>query len=166
MLRSSLSSLSLCTLRRTSFLLLLLFFFNAEIPSECTDRQSPGYSMANKTNSRVTEFILAGFTDHPELHVTLFLLFLVIYVFTLVGNLGMTILIWSYSQFYTPMYIFISNLSLVDLGYSSSIAPRVLISFSRESKAISYAGCVTQLYFFAAFATTESFLLAVMAYDR
>ncbi|XP_027676181.2 olfactory receptor 1052 [Chelonia mydas] len=122
--------------------------------------------MAQGNDTTVTEFILAGFTDHPELQVALFLIFLVIYVLTLLGNFGMIALIWTDSRFHTPMYLLLSNLSLVDLGYSSSIAPRVLVSLSRESKAISYAGCAAQLYFFATFATTESFLLAVMAYDR
>uniref|UniRef100_A0A8C3T304 Olfactory receptor n=1 Tax=Chelydra serpentina TaxID=8475 RepID=A0A8C3T304_CHESE len=124
------------------------------------------FTMAQGNGTTVTEFILAGFTDHPELQVALFLIFLVIYVLTLLGNLGMIALIWRDSRFHTPMYLLLSNLSLVDLGYSSSIAPRVLVSFSRESKAISYAGCAAQLYFFFAFATMESFLLAVMAYDR
>uniref|UniRef100_A0A8C4WGU3 Olfactory receptor n=1 Tax=Gopherus evgoodei TaxID=1825980 RepID=A0A8C4WGU3_9SAUR len=109
--------------------------------------------MAWGNDTTVTEFILAGFTDHPELQVALFLIFLVIYVLTLLGNMGMIGLIWRDSRFHTPMYILLSNLSLVDLGYSSSIAPRVLVSFSRKSKAISYAG-------------SESLLLAVMAYDR
>ncbi|XP_074985094.1 olfactory receptor 5J3-like [Caretta caretta] len=122
--------------------------------------------MGKGNDTTVAEFILAGFTDYPELQVALFLIFLVVYVLTLLGNFGMIALIWTDSRFHTPMYLLLSNLSLVDLGYSSSIAPRVLVSLSRESKAISYAGCAAQMYFFLAFATTESFLLAVMAYDR
>ncbi|XP_067406792.1 olfactory receptor 5AR1-like [Emydura macquarii macquarii] len=115
---------------------------------------------------RVTEFIFVGLTDNPTLQVTLFVLFLIIYIITLVGNLGMIILIRISPQLHTPMYYFLSSLSFLDICYSSVIAPKTLESFLEERKAISLAGCAAQLYFFIALGTTECFLLAVMAYDR
>ncbi|XP_067406691.1 olfactory receptor 5D18-like [Emydura macquarii macquarii] len=114
----------------------------------------------------VTEFILLGFTDHPELQIMLFVVFLAIYVITLVGNLGMIVLIRMDSRLHTPMYFFLSHLSFVDVCYSSSITPKMLVDFLSETKAISFFGCAAQMYLFITFVVTESFLLAVMAYDR
>ncbi|XP_067406695.1 olfactory receptor 5AR1-like isoform X1 [Emydura macquarii macquarii] len=116
--------------------------------------------------STVTEFILLGFSDHPELRMLLFVVFLVIYVITLVGNLGMIILIWVDSRLQTPMYFFLSNLSSLDICYSSSITPRLLSGLLTKRNVISFNGCITQFYFYAVFGTTEAFLLAMMAYDR
>ncbi|XP_051820780.1 olfactory receptor 5B12-like [Antechinus flavipes] len=116
--------------------------------------------------SEVKEFILVGLTDTPELQVPLFIIFTIIYLITVVGNLGLIILILGDSRLHTPMYFFLSNLSLVDLGYSSTITPKVMAGFLPGDKTISYSGCATQMYFFAYFATIESYLLAVMAYDR
>ncbi|XP_020831823.1 olfactory receptor 5B12-like [Phascolarctos cinereus] len=116
--------------------------------------------------SMVEEFILVGLTDSPELQVPLFIIFTIIYFITLVGNLGLVFLISWDSHFHTPMYFFLSNLSLADLGYSSAITPKVMAGFLSGDKTISYGGCVTQMYFFMYFATIESYLLAAMAYDR
>ncbi|KAM8969527.1 olfactory receptor 5B12-like [Sarcophilus harrisii] len=116
--------------------------------------------------SEVKEFILVGLTDAPELQVPLFIIFIIIYLITLVGNLGLVILILGDSSLHTPMYFFLSNLSLVDLGYSSTITPKVMAGFLPGDKIISYNGCAAQIFFFAYFATTESYLLAAMAYDR
>uniref|UniRef100_A0A8D0HPH0 Olfactory receptor n=1 Tax=Sphenodon punctatus TaxID=8508 RepID=A0A8D0HPH0_SPHPU len=116
--------------------------------------------------SSVTEFILSGFMDSPKLQAPLFTLFLVIYAITLLGNLGMIMLIRISSRLHTPMYFFLSNLSFLDVCYSSSITPRLLLDLLAKRKVISFAGCITQLYFYAAFGTTEAFLLAMMAYDR
>ncbi|XP_067406783.1 olfactory receptor 8U3-like [Emydura macquarii macquarii] len=104
--------------------------------------------------------------DHPELQVPLFFLFLVIYVITLVGNLGMILLIRSNSQLHTPMYFFLSHLSFVDVCYSSVITPKMLVNFLAKSKVISFVGCAVQFCFFAGLGGTECLLLAVMAYDR
>ncbi|XP_027716576.1 olfactory receptor 5B12-like [Vombatus ursinus] len=120
--------------------------------------------MENRTE--VNEFILIGLTDAPELQVPLFIMFSFIYLITLVGNLGIVALISSQSCLHTPMYFFLSNLSLVDFGYSSAITPKVMAELLTGEKVISYNGCATQLFFFAAFGGTESFLLASMAYDR
>ncbi|XP_009891452.1 PREDICTED: olfactory receptor 1102-like [Charadrius vociferus] len=115
---------------------------------------------------QVTELTLAGLTDDPRLQVPLFVLFLLIYFVTLAGNLGMVVLIRSSSQLQSPMYFFLSNLSLLDACYSSVVAPRTLMNLLMEKKTISLAGCATQLFFFIGFGTTECFLLAAMAYDR
>lgn len=116
--------------------------------------------------SMVTNFILLGFLEHPQLQVVLFVLFLGIYVVTMAGNLGLIVLIRMDSHLHSPMYFFLSNLSFVDVSYTSSIAPKMLCDFFREQKAISFVGCATQLFFFIGMGGTECCLLAAMAYDR
>ncbi|KAM6216354.1 olfactory receptor 9K2-like [Rhynchocyon petersi] len=116
--------------------------------------------------SEVTDFILVGFRVRAELHILLFLLFLLIYAMILIGNIGMMAIIITDPQLNTPMYFFLGNLSFIDLFYSSVIAPKAMINFWSKSKSITFAGCVTQLFLFALFIVTEGFLLAVMAYDR
>nr|XP_004670659.1 olfactory receptor 151 [Jaculus jaculus] len=122
--------------------------------------------MAAENYSTVTEFIIGGLTNRPELQLPLFLLFLGIYVVTMVGNLGMISLIGLNTQLHTPMYFFLSNLSLVDLCYSSIITPKMLINFMTQKNIISYVGCMSQLYFFLVFVIAECYMLTVMAYDR
>ncbi|XP_043829259.1 olfactory receptor 5I1 [Dromiciops gliroides] len=114
----------------------------------------------------VTEFILLGFPTRPELQVVLFLVFLFMYSMILMGNIGLMMLIRVDPRLQTPMYFFLSNLSFVDLCYSSVIVPKMLVNFLSENKSISYYGCALQFYFFCTFADTESFILAAMAYDR
>ncbi|XP_068964122.1 olfactory receptor 5B12-like [Petaurus breviceps papuanus] len=116
--------------------------------------------------SVVKEFILVGLTESPELQVPLFIIFTIIYLIALVGNLGLVLLILWDSCLHTPMYFFLSNLSLVDLGYSSAITPKVMAGFLPGDKTISYNGCAAQMFSFVYFATAESYLLAAMAYDR
>ena len=116
--------------------------------------------------SDMTDFILVGFRVRPELHILLFLLFLLVYTMILLGNVGMMVIIITDPRLNTPMYFFLGNLSFVDLFYSSVIAPKAMINFWSESKSISFAGCLTQLFLFTFFIVTEGFLLAVMAYDR
>uniref|UniRef100_G3ULU9 Olfactory receptor n=1 Tax=Loxodonta africana TaxID=9785 RepID=G3ULU9_LOXAF len=117
-------------------------------------------------HSEVTDFILVGFRVRPELHILFFLLFLLVYAVILLGNVGMMAVIMTDPRLNTPMYFFLGNLSFIDLFYSSVIAPKAMINFWSESKSISFAGCVTQLFLFALFIVTEAFLLAAMAYDR
>ncbi|XP_055992137.1 olfactory receptor 5B12-like [Sorex fumeus] len=119
-----------------------------------------------ENNTEVTEFILVGLTNEPNLQILLFIIFFLIYTVTLVGNLGMIELILLDSRLHTPMYFFLSNLSLVDIGYSSAVTPKVMAQFLTGDKSISYNACATQFFFFVAFITVENFLLAVMAYDR
>uniref|UniRef100_F7DG96 Olfactory receptor n=1 Tax=Monodelphis domestica TaxID=13616 RepID=F7DG96_MONDO len=114
----------------------------------------------------VKEFLLVGLTEIPELQIPLFLLFFVIYMVTLVGNWGMIIIIWMNIQLHTPMYFFLSNLSLCDISFSTVIAPKMLINFLVDNKASWFASCVLQGFFFAVYITTEVMLLSMMAYDR
>ncbi|XP_008841982.1 olfactory receptor 5B3-like [Nannospalax galili] len=120
--------------------------------------------MANRTE--VTQFILLGLTDDPGLEVPLFITFLLIYIISLIGNLGMILLILLDSRLHTPMYFFLGNLSLIDFCYSSTITPKVMTGFLFRDQVMSYNDCAAQMFFFAAFATVEDFLLASMAYDR
>ncbi|XP_004585556.2 olfactory receptor 5B17-like [Ochotona princeps] len=117
-------------------------------------------------NTKVSEFVLLGLTSSPELQVPLCVIFTAIYLITLIGNLGMITLILLDSRLHTPMYFFLSNLSLVDFCYSSTVTPKVLTGLCREHNVISFSGCAAQMFFFALFATVESYLLASMAYDR
>ncbi|NXC43624.1 O1102 protein, partial [Penelope pileata] len=123
--------------------------------------------MAEQNRTRqVTELTFVGLTDDPKLQAPLFVLFLLIYASTLAGNLGMVVLIRSSGRLQTPMYFFLSSLSLLDACYSSVVAPRTLVNLLMEKKTISLAGCAAQMFFFIAFGSTECFLLAAMAYDR
>ncbi|XP_074005330.1 olfactory receptor 5J3-like [Numenius arquata] len=119
--------------------------------------------MAGGNHSSVTEFVLLGFTDLQEL---LFVIFLLMYITALVGNLGMIVLIKTNSQLHVPMYFFLSHLSFLDICYSSSIMPKLLSGLLAERNVISFNGCITQFFFFAVLGTTEAILLAIMAYDR
>uniref|UniRef100_A0A4X2LDD0 Olfactory receptor n=2 Tax=Vombatus ursinus TaxID=29139 RepID=A0A4X2LDD0_VOMUR len=114
----------------------------------------------------VTEFILLGLTDDPTLRVTLFVIFLGVYAVTLVGNLSIITLIRNSSQLHTPMYLFLSHLAFVDIGFSSSVTPLILINFLADKTSIPFGGCVAQMCSAATLGTAECFLLAVMAYDR
>ncbi|CAM9435353.1 unnamed protein product [Rangifer tarandus platyrhynchus] len=122
--------------------------------------------MARKNYTLLTEFILLGLADSLELQITLFCLFSVIYTLTVVGNVGMILVIRADSQLHTPMYFFLANLSFVDVCYSSTITPKMLVDFLSEKKTISLAACATQMCFILTLGATECFLLAVMAYDR
>ena len=118
----------------------------------------------NQTSS-VSEFILLGLSSQPEDQKPLFILFLIIYLVTITGNLLIILAIHSEPQLHTPMYFFLSVLSFTDIWYTTTIVPRMLVDFLSE-KTISYAGCLTQMYFTYALANTDSYLLAAMAYDR
>ncbi|XP_004484740.1 olfactory receptor 5J2 [Dasypus novemcinctus] len=122
--------------------------------------------MTEENFTVVTEFILLGLTDLAELKVVLFVLFLVIYFITLVGNLGMIFLIRVTPKLHTPMYYFLSCLSFVDAWYSSAIAPKMLINLLAVQGTISFPACMVQHLCFGVFVTTEGFLLSVMAYDH
>ncbi|XP_012516227.1 PREDICTED: olfactory receptor 8B12-like [Propithecus coquereli] len=121
--------------------------------------------MAAENSSSVTEFILSGLTNQQELQIPLFFLFLGFYVVTVVGNLGLIILIGLNSHLHIPMYFFLFNLSFIDFSFSAAIIPKMLMSFVSKN-IISYAGCMTQLFFFCFFVFSESFILSAMAYDR
>ncbi|KFO18748.1 olfactory receptor 491 isoform X2 [Fukomys damarensis] len=114
----------------------------------------------------VTEFIILGLTRDPTLCVIFFVIFLGIYIITLVGNISIITLIRSCSQLHTPMYLFLSHLAFVDIGYSTSVTPVMLIGFLGYRTALPVAGCEAQLCSVVMFGTAECFLLAAMAYDR
>lgn len=119
-----------------------------------------------ENHTQVTEFVFLGIVEDPQIQVVLFVLFLIIYLINLLGNTGVIFLIIFSPQLHTPMYIFLSQLSLLDLCYSSAIGPKMLVDFLTERKVISFAGCIAQLFVFGSFVDTECFLLAAMAYDR
>uniref|UniRef100_A0A452I3J2 Olfactory receptor n=1 Tax=Gopherus agassizii TaxID=38772 RepID=A0A452I3J2_9SAUR len=122
--------------------------------------------MAHGNHTGVSVFILLGFKGSRSLQAVLFVIFLLLYSMNLAGNLSMISLIRTETRLHTPMYFFLSNLSLIDITYSSIIAPKALVNFLTERKVISFAGCVTQFFFHAFSANSEALLLAVMAYDR
>nr|XP_005899558.1 PREDICTED: olfactory receptor 8J2 [Bos mutus] len=122
--------------------------------------------MAPGNHTHVTEFILMGVSDHPELQIPFFCVFLIIYGLTLAGNLGIVILTSVDSQLQTPMYFFLKHLAIINLGNSSVIAPKMLVNFLVTKKTISYYGCAIQLGGFLVFIVAEIFVLAAMAYDR
>ncbi|XP_044537884.1 putative olfactory receptor 5AK3 [Gracilinanus agilis] len=116
--------------------------------------------------TRVTKFILVGFAVRQELQYVLFLVFLVIYMTSLVANVGMILLIKGDARLHTPMYFFLQNLAFADLCYTSAITPKMILNFLVLDKSISFSGCVVQLYVYGMFATIECYLLAAMAIDR
>ena len=122
--------------------------------------------MAPGNHTHVTEFILMGVSDRPELQIPFFCVFLIVYGLTLAGNLGIVILTSVDSQLQTPMYFFLKHLAIINLGNSSVIAPRMLVNFLVTKKTISYYGCAVQLGGFLVFIVAEIFVLAAMAYDR
>ncbi|XP_051820964.1 putative olfactory receptor 5AK3 [Antechinus flavipes] len=122
--------------------------------------------MTQGNGTRVTKFILLGFTVQQELQYILFLVFLVIYMISIVGNVGMILLIKCDARLHTPMYFFLQNLAFVDLCYTSTITPKMLVNFLVTDKSISFSECVVQLYVYGVFATVECYLLATMAVDR
>ncbi|XP_057583090.1 olfactory receptor 9I1-like [Hippopotamus amphibius kiboko] len=114
----------------------------------------------------VTEFVLMGFQLWAELQTGLFFVFLVLYLITMGGNLGMIVLIQSDPRLQTPMYFFLSHLSFLDICYSSVIVPQLLETLGTDKMVITFERCTTQFFLFTLCASTECFLLAVMAYDR
>ncbi|XP_029794553.1 olfactory receptor 5AC1-like [Suricata suricatta] len=123
-------------------------------------------SESDENKTQVTDFVLTGLTDLPGMQVPLFLVFLVIYLTTMVGNLGLIFLIWKDPRLHTPMYLLLGSLAFADACSSSSVTPKMLMNFLSNNHMISLVECITQFYIFASSANTECFLLVVMAYDR
>ncbi|XP_028719103.2 olfactory receptor 1078-like [Peromyscus leucopus] len=122
--------------------------------------------MEPRNNTRLLEFVLLGFSQDPDLQPVLCGLFLSMYLITVVGNLLIILAIILDANLHTPMYFFLSNLSFVDICLTSTIVPKMLVNIQTKRKTITYADCITQMYFFLLFVELDSFLLAVMAYDR
>ncbi|KAM4706999.1 olfactory receptor 10G4-like [Discoglossus pictus] len=118
-----------------------------------------------RNSSVLTEFILSGLPHRKELHIPLFLLFSLIYIFTLLGNVLLIVAVKGSPPLHTPMYFFLTNLSFLDICLSSVTMPKLLENFV-SAKTIHFGGCVCQLYFFHFLASSECFLYTVMAYDR
>ncbi|XP_073084446.1 olfactory receptor 5AN1-like [Manis javanica] len=116
--------------------------------------------------TEITHFILLGFSDFPRIKAVLFVVFLVIYVTTLIWNLSLIILIRMDSHLHTPMYFFLSNLSFLDICYVTSTAPKTLSDFFQEQHSITLVGCAIQYLFFTTTGLTEACLMTAMAYDR
>ncbi|XP_008506560.1 olfactory receptor 7E24-like [Equus przewalskii] len=119
-----------------------------------------------KNVTSVSEFFLVGFSDDQELQPLLFGLFLSVYLVAIFGNLLIILVVSCDSHLHTPMYFFLSNLSLVDIGFISTTVPKMIVDIQTQNRVISYVGCLTQMYFFVHFACMDDMLLTVMAYDR
>ncbi|XP_007956674.1 olfactory receptor 18-like [Orycteropus afer afer] len=112
------------------------------------------------------EFLLLGVSNDPKLQPLLFGLFLTMYLATIVGNVAIISAVRSDSHLHTPMYFFLSNLSLADIGFTSSTVPKMLVNIETQRKSITYTGCLIQVFFYAFFGCLDSLFLTVMAYDR
>uniref|UniRef100_A0A6I8SN37 Olfactory receptor n=1 Tax=Xenopus tropicalis TaxID=8364 RepID=A0A6I8SN37_XENTR len=117
-------------------------------------------------NQTVSEFTLLGLSYLPDAGLPLFVLFLLIYLMTLVGNLLILLMICTDSHLHTPMYMFLSNLAGLDIFYSTVTSPRMLSDFFSKTKTITLPVCITQFFFFFSFICIELYLLAAMSYDR
>ncbi|XP_036898850.1 olfactory receptor 7A17-like [Sturnira hondurensis] len=122
--------------------------------------------MEPSNGTQISDFLLLGLSEAPELQPVLFGLFLSIYLITVLGNLLIILAVCSDSHLHTPMYFFLSNLSLADICFTSTTIPKMLVNIQTQSKVITYAGCITQMYFFLFFAGLDDFILTLMAYDR
>ncbi|XP_032761093.1 olfactory receptor-like protein OLF3 [Rattus rattus] len=122
--------------------------------------------MEVNNETQMHEFILLGLSGDWDTHVSLFILFLLMYLVTVLGNFLIILLIRLDSRLHTPMYFFLTNLSLVDVSYATSIVPQLLAHFLATRKAIPFLSCAAQLFFSLGLGGIEFLLLAVMAYDR
>ncbi|XP_030042383.1 olfactory receptor 11H2-like [Microcaecilia unicolor] len=122
--------------------------------------------MQGRNQTQVKEFLLRGLSIHQSARIPLFIFFLVVYILTLVGNMIIITLVWSAPRLHKPMYIFLGNLSFVEIWYTTSIVPKMLSGLLFRINSISFSGCFLQFYFFFCFGTMECTLLTVMGYDR
>lgn len=116
--------------------------------------------------TQVKEFILLGFPGTPNTQMLIFMLFLIMYIVTVLGNVAIILLVITNRNLHTPMYFFLCNLSFLEIGYTTSSVPKVLLITLGRNKSISFIGCILQMYFVFALGLTEYFLLSSMAYDR
>ncbi|XP_057566053.1 olfactory receptor 7A17-like [Hippopotamus amphibius kiboko] len=122
--------------------------------------------MVPGNDTQSSEFLLQGLSVEAEQQSLIFGIFLSMYLITVFGNLLIILVVSSDSHLHTPLYFFISNLSFVDICFTSTTIPKMLTNIQTQSKVISYEGCITQMYFYILFAALDDFLLTVMAYDR
>ncbi|XP_053305948.1 olfactory receptor 1019-like [Spea bombifrons] len=128
--------------------------------------QSGIFSMKTENQHNLTGFSILGLTDTPQLQLPLFIIFLVLYFLIICGNSTIFLIILWDPRLHTPMYVFLVNLAFVDITYTSCILPKLLKMLITQNKAISFLGCIIQMYFFIFLACTEILLLVAMAYDR
>ncbi|XP_069837925.1 olfactory receptor 5AR1-like [Dendropsophus ebraccatus] len=124
------------------------------------------YEVLARNESHAVQFTILCFSDLPQLQVPLFISFLLIYLNIIFGNAAVFMAILFDSHLHTPMYVFLGNLSVLDISYTSTTLPKLLFMLCTQNKITSLVGCITQMYFFLCFACMEMVLLAVMAYDR
>nr|XP_060485430.1 olfactory receptor 7A17-like [Panthera onca] len=122
--------------------------------------------METGNDTQISEFFLLGFSEEPALQPLIFGVFVSMYLIAVFGNLLIILAVGSDSHLHTPMYFFLANLSFSDICFISTTVPKMLWNIQTQCKVITYAGCITQMYFFIHFAGLEVFLLTVMAYDR
>ncbi|DAA28147.1 olfactory receptor family 7 subfamily A member 114 [Bos taurus] len=122
--------------------------------------------MEASNNTQISGFLLLGLSKEPKLQPFIFELFLSMYLVTVFGNLLIILAVSSDHHLHTPMYFFLSNLSFVDICFTSTTIPKMLWNIQTQSKVITYEGCITQMYFYILFAGLDDILLTVMAYDR
>ncbi|KAM6218663.1 olfactory receptor 7A10-like [Rhynchocyon petersi] len=122
--------------------------------------------MESRNYTSVSEFFLLGLSEDMEMQPLLFGMFLSMYLVTFIGNLLIILVIITDSHLHTPRYFFLSNLSFADICFTSTTVPKMLLNIQMESKAITYEGCLSQMYFFMLFGVLDNFLLTMMAYDR
>ncbi|XP_038597575.1 olfactory receptor 7A10-like [Tachyglossus aculeatus] len=122
--------------------------------------------MEKGNQTSITEFLLLGLSDRAEQRQLLFVLFLWLYLLGVLGSLLIVLAVSSDPHLHTPMYFFLTNLSLADICLLSTTVPKMLVNIQTQDKSISYAGCLAQMYFFLLFGTLDHFLLTGMAYDR
>ncbi|XP_006891163.1 PREDICTED: olfactory receptor 1D2-like [Elephantulus edwardii] len=122
--------------------------------------------MSGDNQTGTSDFLLIGLSENPKQQRILFWMFLSMYLVTVVGNVLIILAISTDSHLHTPMYIFLVNLSFTDLFFVTNTVPKMLVNLQSQNKAISYAGCLTQLYFLISLVTLDNFILAAMAYDR
>lgn len=122
--------------------------------------------MEETNNSSQKGFVLLGFSDQPQPEKILFVIILVFYILNFLGNSAIMLVSYLDPKLHTPMYFFLSNLSCVDICFTTSVAPQLLVTMNKKDKTMSYGGCVAQLYVAMGLGSCECILLAVMAYDR
>uniref|UniRef100_A0A8C3FNH3 Olfactory receptor n=1 Tax=Chrysemys picta bellii TaxID=8478 RepID=A0A8C3FNH3_CHRPI len=122
--------------------------------------------MSEENHTRVKEFILLGFPGSQFLQLSLFILFLVMYVLIITGNVAIIFLVRTQTCLQTPMYYFLCNFAFLEIWFTTACVPKTLANLVSQSKSISFTSCLLQMYFVFSFGCTEYFLLAVMAYDR
>ncbi|XP_048083078.1 olfactory receptor-like protein OLF4 [Ursus arctos] len=122
--------------------------------------------MELENDTQISEFLLLGFSEKPELQPFLFGLFLSMYLITVCGNLLLILAVSSDPHLHTPMYFFLANLSFADICFTTTTIPKMLVNIQTQRKVITYDSCIMQIYFFTLFIGLDNFLLTVMAYDR